>query len=322
MNLSYQHLKPGQSDWQTLALEAGNGVTASLDVFECMGQSSGPSVLVTAGVHGDEYEGPAAIAEVASWLSPPSLRGTVCMIPVANPFAFAAGTRTSPVDGFNLARVFPGKKDGTPTERLAHFLFHEFASKSDYVIDLHSGGVEYEFLPVAGFYGPASVENPSFRAASAMGLPALWQLPETSGVLSREAARAGKVAIGAEYLGAGRLSWEGVQAYLRAIRRCLELWQMLEPSDLPPVQEARIFTNDWLLAPATGMFHTRRKLGDEVTNGDELAVIVGRRGEVLARLAAQTNGVVLGLRSKAYITEGSWAVLLGQEVSLRGDCST
>lgn len=200
MDLSYQHLKPGQSGWQTLIFEAGGGVTNSLDVFECVGQSPGPSVLVTAGVHGDEYEGPAAIAEMASWLSPPSLRGTVCMIPVANAFAFAAGTRTSPMDGINLARVFPGNKDGAPTERLAHFLFDEFASKGQYVIDLHNGGVEYEFLPVAGFYGRASVENPAFRAASAMGLPALWQLPETSGVLSREAARAGKVAIGAEYL--------------------------------------------------------------------------------------------------------------------------
>jgi predicted deacylase len=322
MNLGYQHLNPGQSGWQALVFEAGDGVAATLEVFECVGQSSGPSVLVTAGVHGDEYEGPAAVAEVASWLSPSFLKGTICIIPVANPFAYAAGTRISPVDGMNLARVFPGKKDGAPTERLAHFLFDEFASRADYVIDLHSGGVEYEFLPVAGFYGRASVENPSFRAARAMGLPALWQLPETSGVLSREAARAGKVAIGAEYLGAGRLSWEGVQAYRRAVRRCLELWQMLEPSDLAPTQEARIFTNDWLLAPATGLFHSRRKLGDGVTNGDELAVILGRRGEVLARFAAQTNGVVLGLRSKAYITEGSWAVLLAQELSLRGDFST
>jgi predicted deacylase len=62
-------------------------------------------------------------------------------------------------------------------------------------------------------------------------------------------------------------------------------------------------------------------LDDRVTNGDELAVIVGRRGEVLARLAAQNEGVVLGLRSKAYITKGSWAVLLAYELSLGGDLS-
>lgn len=322
MSSNQANLLPGQSGWKTLAFEAGSGLTACLDVFECVGQSSGPSVLVSAGVHGDEYEGPAAIVEATSWLSPLSLRGTVCMIPVANPFAFAAGTRTSPADGINLARVFPGKKDGTPTERLAHFLFREFAGKADYVIDLHSGGVEYEFLPVAGFYGHARFENPSFCAARAMGLPALWQLPETSGVLSREATRAGKVAIGAEYLGAGRLSGEGVQAYVSGIRRCLELWQMLEPSDRSPAQEARIFTNDWLLAPATGLFHTRRKLGDRVTEGDEVAVIVGRRGDTLARFIARNEGVVLGLRSKAYITEGSWAVLLAQEISLGGNFST
>jgi N-alpha-acetyl-L-2,4-diaminobutyrate deacetylase len=315
MSLSFPPLKPGQSGWQSFSVQAGGGMVATLEVFECVGESPGPAVLVVAGVHGDEYEGPSAIAQVASWLSPQSMRGTVCLIPVANPFAFAAGTRTSPVDGVNLARVFPGKEEGTPTERLAHYLFHEFASRADYLIDLHSGGVEYEFLPVAGFYGQAGSENPSFRAARAMQLPALWLLPETPGVLSREAMRAGKVAIGTEYLGAGRLSWEGARAYAAGIRSCLQLWQILDSSQAPPIQEPRVFTNDWLLAEATGLFHASRKLADQVEKGDELAIIVGRRGEVLARLAAPDEGVVLGLRSKAYVTEGSWAVLLARELS-------
>jgi predicted deacylase len=310
------NLQPGDCGWGQVDVPIGPASLAVLELFACVGHRPGPSVLVTAGVHGDEYEGPLGIAEFAETLSPKNVNGTVRLVPVANSFAFAAGTRLSPIDGLNMARVFPGKDDGTPTERLAHFWFHEFANKADYLIDLHSGGVEYEFLPVAGFYGGPGPDNPSFQAARAMGLPALWQLPETPGVLSREAARAGKVAIGAEYLGAGRLSEEGAQAYARGIRRCLELWQVLEPSSSSPeMPEPRVFSDDWLLAAATGIFRTNCKLGDKVRGGDGLATIVDPRGRVLHQLTAPHEGVVLGLRSKAYITEGSWAVLLARELS-------
>jgi len=308
-------LQPGYCGWCQVGVPIDSWGFLAVEVFACAGHRPGPSVLVVAGVHGDEYEGPFAIARFADTLSPENVIGTVYLIPVANPLAFAAGTRLSPVDDLNLARVFPGKADGMPTERLAYFLFHEFANKADYLIDLHSGGVEYEFLPVAGFYGVPKPENASFQAARTMGLPALWQLPETAGVLSREATRAGKVAVGAEYLGAGRVSEEGVQAYATGLQRCLQLWQVLEPSSSPEVPEPRVFADDWLLAAATGIFRTSRKLGDNVLAGEELATIVSPRGEVFAQIVAPHAGVILGLRSKAYITAGSWAVLLARELS-------
>ncbi len=314
MDSSSETLQAARPGWRSVSVPLGNGRIVPVEMFECVGHRPGPSVLVVAGIHGDEYEGPAAIAATASQLSPQRVQGIIRLIPVANPSAFEAGTRTSPVDGLNLARVFPGKADGMPTERLAHFLFREFADPADYLIDLHSGGVEYEFLPVAGFYGAPQPENASFQAARTMGLPALWQLPETAGVLSREAMRAGKVAVGAEYLGTGRLSEEGAQAYARGIQRCLELWHALEPSASQPPPEPRIFADDWLLAEATGVFRTARKLGDTVRAGDDLATIVGHRGDVLSRIAAPHEGVILGLRSKAYLIAGSWAVLLAREL--------
>jgi len=315
MDDSHHKLVPHGSGWGTVSVSVGNSTTVAIELFECVGDRLGPSVLVTAGVHGDEYEGPAAVAATARELSPQTVRGTVRLIPIANPLAFQGGTRTSPVDGLNLARVFPGREDGQPTERLAHFLFREFAVKADYLIDLHSGGVEYEFLPVAGFYGLARPDNLSFQAARAMGLPALWQLPETTGVLSREATRAGKVAIGAEYLGAGRLSEDGALAYARGLRRCFELWRVLDSSATELLPEPKVFADDWLLAEATGVFRTSRKLGETVLAGDELAIIASSRGEVLARITAPHGGVVLGLRSKAYVAQGSWAVLLARELA-------
>lgn len=317
--MSVLGLHPGYCGWRQENVPIDSSTMIVVEVFACVGHRPGPSVLVTAGVHGDEYEGPLAIPQFAESLSPKDVRGTVWLVPVANPPAFAAGTRLSPMDGLNMARVFPGKEDGLPTERLAHFWFHEFARGADYLIDLHSGGVEYEFLPVAGFYGEPKPENGSFQAARRMGLPALWQLPETAGVLSREATHIGKVAVGAEYLGAGRVSEEGVQAYARGIRRCLELWQVLESSHSPEIAEPKVFSDDWLLAAATGIFRTQRKLGEHVNAGEKLATIMGYRGEPLSQIVAPYAGVVLGLRSKAHIAAGSWAVLLARELPSLGD---
>jgi predicted deacylase len=141
----FEELSPGFSGWHTW--EAAG---TEIEVFCCRGYSAGPLALITAGVHGDEYEGPAAVASLSDVLSPDRLRGTVIAVPVVNPAAFAAGTRLHPEDGLNLARTFPGNPHGSATGRLAAAFFEEFAIHADYLIDLHSGGVEYVFLPVTG----------------------------------------------------------------------------------------------------------------------------------------------------------------------------
>src|SRR5207247_8158160 len=142
----------------------------------CRGAALEPRALITAGVHGDEYEGPDAVAALAGTLAPERMAGSVCAVPIANPMAFAAAQRLSPADGLNLARCFPGRAAGSATQRLAHWLFDQFASRATHLIDLHSGGVEYRFLPVAGFYGPAAAGSRSFDAARMFGLDHLWQL--------------------------------------------------------------------------------------------------------------------------------------------------
>jgi predicted deacylase len=197
---------------------------------------------------------------------------------------------------------------------LAAAIFGELAAPADYVIDLHSGGVEYVFLPVAGFYGEPASGNPSFQAARTFGLPALWKLPETDGVLSCEAWRRGKIAIGTEYLGAGQLSADGVRDYRNGVAACLADWGMLT-SDPQPPKTPDVFTGDWQLASANGLFTAYCRIGDPVTKGTPLAVIAGMRGQVLQEFAGTFDGVVLGLRSKAYIRETNWAVLVGKRIA-------
>ncbi len=282
-----------------------------VDCYVINGHETRPKAVITAGIHGDEYEGMTAVRDLISKISVLNLRGSVWLIPVANPTALAAGTRLNPEDGKNLARTFPGNLAGSPTEQLAARLFEQIGD-ADYLIDLHSGGVEYEFVPVAGFYGEAKRSNCSFAAAQHFGMDALWQLPDTPGVLSYELSRRGTCVVGCEYLGAGRLSTAGRRRYQEGILECLNLWSIL-PQSHRALQQVPSFTGDWLLSSVEGIFESRVELGATVDQGCEVAVITSARGNILQRFTAPVSGKVLGLRSKAYIRSGNWGVLLGQD---------
>lgn len=100
----------------------------------------GPVVLVMSGNHGDEYEGQVLSSRLMRELTPEAVRGQVIVLPMANFPAAEAGMRTSPLDGGNLNRTFPGDPSGTPTQMIAHYIEHTLLARADYLVDLHSGG--------------------------------------------------------------------------------------------------------------------------------------------------------------------------------------
>jgi len=309
MNL-LETLRPCSAEWRTCSVNLGSAGCIDVDVYLCRGHLLTPCAVVTGGIHGDEYEGPTSIVEVTRRLRPSSMPGSVIAIPVANPLAFAAAQRMSPADGLNLARTFPGQAQGTATERLAFWIFENIVRNAQYLIDLHSGGIDYLFAPVIGFYGPCQIENPSFHAALHFGLPLLWQLPSTPGVLSREAGSAGLVSVGAEYMGAGQLSLEGVSDYARGVCSCLALWGI--SSDEKPVEVlSQVFAGDWMLATASGLFYSPLKPGANVAEGQVVAEIQDLRGCMLQRFCAPYSGCLLAIRSKAFINVGDWGALIG-----------
>src|SRR5690606_33906976 len=110
------------------------------------GWADGPHLLITAGVHGDEFEGIAATRRLITTIEPKTLRGRVTLIPVVNESAFLRGERTAE-DGLDLARTCPGNAEGSITQRLAHELSALIRS-ADYYIDLHSGGRAMSILPL------------------------------------------------------------------------------------------------------------------------------------------------------------------------------
>lgn len=151
----------------------------------------GPDVLLTAGNHGDEYEGQITLLKLMRELEPEVVRGRVIVIPRLNSPAAAAGRRTSPIDDGNLNRLFPGDPEGTPTEQIAHFVDSVLLPATQVSLDIHSGGSSLEYLPCTFARVPqdAALRTRQLAALVAFGAPStiIVEQPQSNRTLSAAA---------------------------------------------------------------------------------------------------------------------------------------
>src|SRR5690349_24268476 len=147
-------------------------------------RGEGPTVLLTGGNHGDEYEGPIALAKLASTLKASDVSGRVIIVPAMNYPAFRAGTRTSPIDRGNLNRSFPGRPDGTATEKIADYFQRTLLPLADIVLDFHSGGRTLDFLPYAAAHELPDKEQETrcFEAVAAFAAPYSMRMIEIDAI--------------------------------------------------------------------------------------------------------------------------------------------
>lgn len=295
-----------------------DGVEQSFPLIVIGGASAGPVVALTAGIHGDEYEGPAALWKLADAIDPLRLAGTLLIVPIANPSAFAAGTRTSPVDNENLARIFPGDPDGTLSHRLAAALMTTVIDKADMLIDSHSGGVRLAFIPVAGFYEGGDVAGDvaarSLQIAKQMGIQNLWRLPPVRGVLSYEAARRGVAVCGAEIGGRGNCRPEDAENYLGAYLSVLAHQGMIDVAYKRPETTACL-DGDWELTPDAGYLETIVELGARVAAGQTVALLYNQFGETTREFRAGFDGIVMAVRHLNSVVPGDLATCVVKETT-------
>ncbi|MBW7922068.1 MAG: succinylglutamate desuccinylase/aspartoacylase family protein [Rubellimicrobium sp.] len=281
------------------------------------GSGHGLHVGFVGGVHGDEYEGPLALLDLAARLAELPLRGKVTILPFVNSPALWTATRTSPFDGANLARIFPGDTEGTLSHQLARAVWNEVRGM-DALVDCHSGGIANTFAPVAGFYAAGGVitEQAAIRSrdlARATGLPLLWRLPATPGVLSREAAAAGIAVTGCEVGGRGDAQAGDVAIYLDAFLRVLAHLEMLDAAFAPaPHAPQQALHGDWIVAPAAGLLRKLVPVGSSVRRGTPCARIESPEGRTLAEIVAPDDGFILAERNVARVHAGDLAVLVAQ----------
>lgn len=239
----------------------------------------GPTLLLTGGVHGDEYEGQIAVSRLAQSLSVDQLRGRLILMPAINIPAALNATRTSPIDGRDMNRCFPGNPAGTFSEMLAHFVATRIVPLADVAVDLHTAGHSSDCTPSTNMHylsDPAMREK-TLAAASAFGAPynvVFWGVDEGA-TLTATLERANAVTIGTEIGGWGRVSVEGVRLGERGVRNMLKHLGMMAGQPETTQRNGAAGTRHMMVrdaacysfAPASAIFEPRHVAGDAVEEG-------------------------------------------------------
>lgn len=278
---------------------------------------SGPTAILMAGNHGDEYEGPIVLGELIRDLDPAAVSGRLIVLPALNLPAVLAGRRTSPVDGLNLNRTFPGDPAGTLTQQITAYVSDVIYPLGDAMLDLHSGGTSLDILPSA-IIEPAPDPEQRKRNAEAViafGAPlnvVIDNLGEAR-TSTATAVRAGLITVGTEMAGRGTVSPDALRICRRGVRNVLAHLDILEAEPKPAGQETvtpmlRIpGPPGFVLATRSGVFEPFHPLGAQVSEGQEAGRLhdLGdpcRPPEIL-RYAA--GGTIYGRRQPGRVVAGN-----------------
>jgi len=282
----------------------------------------GPTVLLTGANHGDEYEGPVALMDLAASIDAASLSGRVIIVPAMNFPAFRAATRTSPIDKGNLNRTFPGKPDGTVTEKIADYFQRTLLPLADVVLDIHSGGKTLEFVPFccAHRLPDKKHEQACVAAMEAFNAPYSMMLLEIDsvGMYDTAAEEMGKVFISTELGGGGSTSARTVAVAKNGVRNLLIHAGVMKGQvprqasimlDMPDGDCFSFSEQDGLIEPCVD-------LGDKVAKGDLIARIwpADRTGTKPAEYRAKMSGIAAGRHFPGLVKTGDCISVLATVV--------
>jgi hypothetical protein len=282
------------------------GTPVEIPWFAVRGARPGPTLLVTAGVHGAEYASIEAAYRAAD-TDPAELAGTLLILPIVTPPSFfARSIYVTPVDGANPNRVFPGRDDGGFSERLAAWLMREAVDRADAWIDLHGGDLIESLTP----FSLVPEEDPvSRRLGEAFGLPLLIE-DDLDGTTATEGGRRGLPCVLAEAGGQGLWPEEAVAPLAEGVQRAL-IHLGMRDGEVTPREVRTLTTFAWLRSEHAGLWRPRVAGGDTVTAGQELGVVTDLLGEVRQRAVAPQDGVALFAVSSLAINAGDPLVGVG-----------
>ena len=279
--------------------------------FDARGRRDGPTLVVTAGVHGDEYEGMEAIYRVFEALDPEQMRGTFVALPIITLPAFWLGIRCNPVDSKNMARVFPGAANGSYSERLAWAVLQRVLRHASFYIDLHSLGAELSYADALRLLHAGEAGRRRPEAALAFGAPVVWAHPETSvgrtlsatldldiPSLTRKPTAAGTF---------DRKTWTATQGPGQPVENSWT-WRSWTGPGCP-----RLSTPGCWGDPATWMSLSSAGRGDcfcvseigaGVRSGEVLGIVRSLDGEIAEEITAPEDGVLILMRATPASTRG------------------
>jgi len=291
-----------QTDWLTVATRTDGGEWR-LPLLYVTGAEPGSILVVTAAVHGDEYEGVEAIPRVFQQVQPGALRGTLVLVPVCNMPAYETAQRSSPVDGLNLARVFPGEEHGSITQRIAYWITQKLLRHADFYIDLHSGGATYNIPTLIGYIHDAGqLGQASLAGARAFGAPILWghPLPLAPGRTVSAATELGVPSLYTEAPGGGYARPDDVACFTTGVINVLKHLGMIDGAPQPRSTTHHLFgdgnLDQVIAADVAGYFRAEVELLVKVQAGQRVGVIRDLFGNVVQTVNADQDGVVIMLR--------------------------
>lgn len=291
-----------QTDWLTVATRS-DGSEWRLPLLYVTGAMPGPTLIVTAAVHGDEYEGVEAIPQVFQQIQPDELCGTLVMVPVCNMPAYETAQRSSPIDGLNLARVFPGEEDGSITQRIAYWITQKLLAHADFYIDLHSGGAMYNIPMLIGYiHDSGELGQRSLAGARAFGAPILWghPLPIAPGRTVSAATDLGVPSLYSEAPGGGYARTDDVDCMVNGVINVMKHLGMVDGSPQPRPMSHHLFgdgnLDQVISADVAGYFRAEVELLQEVKAGQHLGIVRDLFGNRIQEVTADQDGIVILLR--------------------------
>jgi len=310
----------GQKAVGNIEVPAGSDGALSIPVAVFHGSKPGPVLALVAGAHGTEYASIISLENLIGVLNPTEISGTVIIVPLVNIPSFEQKVpHLNPIDRKNMNRFYPGKLDGTQTERASFFITRQVVEQCDHLIDLHGGDTDESLRPYSYWTktGNEKQDRISREMVLAFGLDHIIistdrpKDPQASRYLENTATTRGKPSITVEAGYAGTVETDDVSALVNGCLNVMRYLKMLPGSVTTiehPVWIEKVVT---LTSEQTGLFHPLVKRGSYVGQGMKVGYVTDYLGKPVFEARATAPGVVLYICAVPSMTKGATIANIG-----------
>ncbi len=319
-NVGTAKAERGQRATGFIEVPAGSDAATSIPVIVLHGAKPGPVLAIASGSHGTEYASIIAVEKLIGMIDPAQLSGTVILLPLINRPSFDQKVvHVNPVDGKSMNRFYPGKLDGTQTERASFLITRDVIEKADHVIDLHGGDMDESLRPYSYWTktGNAKQDAASKEMVLAFGLDTIIisterpKDPAASRYLENTATTRGKPSITAEAGHAGTVEPEDVAALVNGCFSVMRHLKMLPGAPTPVTSPVWIEKIESVTSTEPGIFYPAVKKGSYVEKGMTLGTVTDFFGKTVFEAKAPAAGVILYLCSVPTMTKGGTIANVG-----------
>jgi uncharacterized protein len=311
---------PGQKVKGFIEVPAGMDAATRIPVVVVRGVKPGPVLALVSGAHGTEYASIIALERMIARLDPAEISGTVIILPLVNIASFEQKVpHVNPVDGKSMNRFYPGKMDGTQTERASFLITQQVVNQCDYLIDLHGGDLDESLRPYSYWVktGNEKQDTVTQQMVLAFGLNTIIitedrpKDPNASRYLDNTASTRGKPAIAAEAGYAGTTKPEDVTALVHGCVNVMRYLKMLPGSVTTVEHPVWIEKIDTISSDHSGIFYPLVQRGTYVAAGMKVGYITDYFGATVEESHAPSAGVVLYICAVPSMRRGDAVAFIG-----------